>query len=183
MASKTIVTKLTRKAGNGKGFQLEGQEGWFNATDKSATYLAKIDVGKDVEVIYTEKGGKRTVSIIKEVSAKEISKEEHKKESGKSSCSVCGKELKNDKYPTCWDCKDKPTGEKEEPPSDTEEPKKYYTKSNYGSPEDVAGKEVGCAANCAAVILTGAGVGEAEEVIQRYRFYFNEILKEIRKKK
>jgi predicted RNA-binding Zn-ribbon protein involved in translation (DUF1610 family) len=113
MPTQTITAKITKKAKNGKGFILEGQEGWFNANDKAIPFLAKIDEGKVVEVTYFQKGVKREVTLIKEVSGTtaEAPKETHKEDNKGTytNCSVCGKELKGNgvNYPKCWDCKDK----------------------------------------------------------------------------
>ena len=107
MATQTLTAKLVKKAGNGKGFQLEGQEGWFNANDKVEPFLAKIEEGKVVEVSYFKKGVKREVTLIKEVSggATETKLEAPKEEGKYTNCAVCGKELKGKgvNYPNCWD--------------------------------------------------------------------------------
>jgi len=186
MPSEMIQAKLVKKAGNGKGFILDGYEGWFNANDKVVPFLAKIEEGRIVEVSYFKKGVKREVTLIKEVgegeakAPKETSKETNK--GTYTNCAICGKELKGKgvNYPNCWDCKDKAPKEEKK----TEEPRKEWTsKSNYGSAEDVAGKEVGCAANCAAQILAGSGTGEMKDILERFRTLFNEILEHIRANK
>jgi hypothetical protein len=187
MATQTLTSKLVKKAGNGKGFVLEGQEGWFNANDKVEPFLAKIEVGKVVEVSYFKKGVKREVTLIKEVSGEATKTEketEAPKEEGKyTNCAVCGKELKGKgvNYPNCWDCKDK--SPKEEKKTETEPRKeRTYTGSNYGSAEDVAGKEVGCAANCASSILAGRQE-DPDTLLEMFRILFNGVLEHIRANK
>jgi hypothetical protein len=192
MASETIKAKITRKAKNGKGFMLEGYENWFNATDKTEPFLAKIEVGKVVEISYFKKGVKSEVTLIKEVSggATETKTESPQEDTNGTytNCSVCGKELKGKgvNYPKCWDCKDKAPKEKayiNRREKEESEPKKEWTsKSNYGSAEDVAGKEVGCAANCAASILAGRQE-DPDTLLEIFRILFNGILEHIRANK
>lgn len=111
MATQTLIAKITKKAKNGKGFLLEGNENWFNASEKVAPFLAKIAEGKVVEVSYFKKGVNQTVTLIKEVGGSpQTSTQEAPKEEGKyTHCAICNKELtgKGVNYPNCWDCKDK----------------------------------------------------------------------------
>lgn len=182
MSTQTITAKLTKKAGNGKGFLLEGYENWFNASEKVMPFLAKIEIGKVVEISYFTKGVSSIVTLIKEVS-KETKTETPKPEekTNKPKCTVCKKDLKDDKYPTCWECKDKAPKEKETTP---EEPRKErtYSGSGYGSAEDVAGKEVGCAANCASSILAGRQE-DPDTLLEMFRILFNGVLEHIRANK
>lgn len=48
--------KLIAKARNGKGFKIEGVEGWLTANEPVMPYLEKIEKGTDVVVTYEKKG-------------------------------------------------------------------------------------------------------------------------------
>jgi DNA-directed RNA polymerase subunit RPC12/RpoP len=212
MAKEKVTAKLVRIAKTGKGFQLEGIDGWFNATDKSKVYLEKIEVGTVVEVDYFSKGTFRTAIVIAPAKTQEPVKEEPKTTS-EYKCSICGAPLKTNKYPTCWDCKNKPAQQKPKEEKKAEPPKeeskivytckscgkelkdnKYevcfecsqkgnkstnFNKTSYGSPEDIAGKEIGCAANCAATILSGRQE-DPETLLEMFRTLMNGILDHIR---
>ena len=56
--------KLVVKAGNGKGFKVEGNENWFNATDAVVPFLAKMNKGEVVVVTYEKKGVKQEATKI-----------------------------------------------------------------------------------------------------------------------
>jgi len=97
-----VKGKLVAKASNGKGFKVEGQEGWFNASDAVVPYLAKIEKGEDVVVSYEKKGAsKSVVKIVKASGSQEASREETTSE---FKCSICGAKLKDGKYKTCYTC-------------------------------------------------------------------------------
>lgn len=224
---ETVRAKLVRKASKSpvRGFVLEGYDGWFNANTPVIPDLAKVTIGTEIEVEYIQKGIFRNVSKITIVEAQKKATE-----TSIPKCSVCGKELKNPKYPTCHECKDKV---KNEPPKETtsakpkcevcgkelkddkyklcfmcnkkkaaekpkEEPKiedkpktelaqekpreQYNSGTKYGSAEDIAGKEVGCAANCAATILSGRQE-QPETLLEMFRILHNAILEHIRASK
>ena len=208
MAKEKVTAKLIRIAKTGTGFQLEGIDGWFNATDKSKVYLEKIAIGTLVDVDYFSKGAFRTAIVIAPAKTQELVKPEVKQETKTTEykCSVCGKVLKDNKYPTCWDCKNQP----QKPEEKKEEPSKViytckscgkelkdnkyevcfecsqkgnkptnFNKTSYGSPEDIAGKEIGCAANCAATILSGRQE-DPETLLEMFRTLMNGILDHIR---
>jgi len=148
--------------------------------------LAKIEVGTDVEVEYFKKGVKKEVTKITAVTSAPQAQAPAPQQSEVSAgpkCNVCGKALKDGKYKTCFMCNKKKQAEKPAAEAaSTEAPKASYSKSNYGSAEDVAGKEVGCAAGCAASIL--AGRQEQPEVLLEYfRVLMNGILEHIRASK
>jgi len=159
MASEMIQAKLVKKAGNGKGFILDGYEGWFNANDKVVPFLAKIEEGSIVEVSYFKKGVKREVTLIKEIGVGEAkAPKETPKETNKgtyTNCAICGKELKGKgvNYPNCWDCKDKAPKEEKK----TEEPKRE--KISYNSDDRTAQIQRGNALNASAAAISGNMTG------------------------
>jgi hypothetical protein len=170
MATKTLTAKLTKKASNGKGFVLEGQEGWFNANDKVEPFLAKIEVGKVVEVSYFQKGVKREVTLIKEVS--DTVTEAPKEEGTYTNCAVCGKELKGKgvNYPNCWDCKDKAPKEEKayvnrREKEEVEQPEKKKTYNNYDNPEKTAQIMRGNSLNAAGAAVSGNFAGSDPQTI------------------
>lgn len=157
MPTKTITAKLTKKAGNGKGFLLEGYENWFNASEKVMPFLAKIEVGKTVEISYFQKGVNSIVTLIKEVSKEAKTQETTTEEkTNKPKCEVCGKELKGKSanYPTCWECKNKTPKENKE-----KETNKGRTYNNYDNPEKTAQIQRGNALNAAGTAVSGNLVG------------------------
>jgi len=177
MATEKVRGKVARKAGNGKGFMIEGDSGWFNTSAAATPYLAAIQVGTDVDIEYFTKGVKREVTKISAVvAAAPVKREEPKPEPQKAAtpkyaCKTCGKELKDDKYETCYACN------KKNPHQDTGTASSGG--SRYGSAEDVAGKEVGCAAGCAASILAGRQE-QPEDLLEMFRCLTNGILEHIR---
>jgi len=156
MATQTLTAKITKHAGNGKGFQLEEQEGWFNANDKTIPFLAKLKDGTLVEISYIQKGVKREVTLIKETSGvtaeapKETPKEDDK--GMYTNCSVCGKELKGKgvNYPKCWDCKDAVSKEEKK----SEEPRKEKIHNAPITDKDVQIQR-GNSLNSASAVLKG----------------------------
>jgi len=176
------------KAGNKKGFLIvEDPDQWYTANKEVIADLAKVDKGDVVEITYVSKGAFRNVSKIVKVGGEEVKAET--KVTG-FACEECGAKI-DGKYKKCYVCnkkaKDNPKPEVTKTQVIDEPEKKStwtpgnYNKSNYGSAEDVAGKEVGCAANCASSILTGAGIGTTQiDVMQLWRQYFNDILEHIR---
>ena len=191
-----LTAKVTNKSGTNKGLQFEGEEGWFSVPEKLTSFSAKINKGDTVEVTYIKKGVfKNVVYLGAGASTTETKKEEPKEEKVPTefSCSVCGVGLKDGKYKKCFPCnkkaKEASVEEKKEPVTTTgtqvfDEPQKETTrwtpgKSNYGSPEDIAGKEVGCAANCAAAILAGRPE-DPETLLELWRTLFNGILEHIK---
>jgi len=99
------------KAGNGKGFMVTGQEGWFNCADTSI--LAKYEKGAEVVVVYELNGKIKKVSDIRgTVNAAPVAQkapEPVKQEAPKPSttgyaCEKCGKELKDGKFKKCYEC-------------------------------------------------------------------------------
>ena len=200
-----LTAKVTNKSKTNKGLQFEGQEGWFSVPEKLIPFSEKINKGDTVEVTFIKTGVSKNVVYLSATTA-EAKKEEQPsgcttqtastpiKGTG-FNCTVCGAELKDGKYKKCFNCnkkaKEAPVAEKKEEPTTTtgtqvfDEPQKETTtrwipgKSNYGSPEDIAGKEVGCAANCAAAILAGRPE-DPETLLELWRTLFNGILEHIK---
>lgn len=148
--------KLAAKAGNGKGFKVEGQEGWFNASDAVKPFLAKIEKGAEVVVTYEKKGVAMIVSKI--VSATSASVVEKPKETvvdnslakspGTPVCEDCGKELKDDKYKKCYVCGKKAY--------------KGKAAKTYDSPEKTAQIQRGNALNAAAQVISGMDANDPD---------------------
>ena len=188
-----LTAKVTNKSKTNKGLQFEGQEGWFSVPEKLIGFSEKINKGDTVEVTFIKKGVFKNVVYLSTTTAEaktEEQKPEPTKEEPKFKCADCGKELKDGKYKKCFECNKKTKETAVEEPKKTEvfdEPEKEKEswkpgKSNYGSPEDIAGKEVGCAANCAAAILAGSQE-EPDKILIKYRVLFNGILEHIRANK
>jgi len=153
--TQEVKGTLARKAGNGKGFLIEGDEGWFNATEASTPYLAKLAVGDEVEISFFKKGVTRVVTQIKKASGEPKAAAEAP--STEKCCTVCGKVLKNPNFPTCWDCKNK--APKEEAKSKVyDKPAEAKTYKSYDNPEKTAQIQRGNALNAAAAIMSNPNV-------------------------
>ena len=140
-----VTGKIAVKAGNGKGFKIDGQDGWFNATDTVKPYLAKMEKGDDVVVTYEKKGVSKNVTKITKAggsSAPAEAKSEVTKGTGTPVCEDCGKELKTDKYPKCYVCGKKAF--KGKAPS-----------KSFDNPEKTAQIQRGNALNAAAAVVAG----------------------------
>lgn len=181
--TETLTVTIDYKATNKKGFKIQGdKDQWYTANKEILDDLAKVEKGDKVEIIFVKNGVFRNVSKITKVT--ESVKDEPKTESKVTGfqCSDCGKELKDGKYTKCFMCNKKaPTQTQVVDETGKEKEKSTWTpnKSNYGSAEDIAGKEVGCAANCAAQILSGSQ-DSPEGILEKFRVLFNGILEHIR---
>jgi len=181
--TETLTVVIDYKAANKKGFKIEGdKDQWYTANKEILDDLAKVEKGDKVEITFVKNGVFRNVSKIEKVKSETKSEAKEEPKSG-FTCEDCGKELKDDKYKKCFMCN------KKSPPKTKviDEPEKekdtgWKSKSNYGSTEDISGKEVGCAANCAAQILSGCPL-TPEETLETFRVLFNGILEHIRANK
>lgn len=145
-----IRGKLKVKAGNGKGFLVEGQEGWFNASDSVVPYLEKINKGEEVTVVFEKKGVKKEVIKITKISnvvEKNTPEPEEKESPTGFVCEECGAALKDGKYKKCYPCNKKTPAQKEG--------KKSWVKTSYDNPEKTAQIQRGNALNAAADLLSG----------------------------
>ncbi|MBU0580765.1 MAG: hypothetical protein KKA19_06280 [Candidatus Margulisbacteria bacterium] len=142
-------------AKNGTGFKIAEDNDWFNADKAMVDVLAGVEKGAKMTLIYENKGKNRVVS---EILVDEEAVAEKGETSTKFTCNVCGKELKDGKYKTCFMCNKKGVKSKVENKVETTSSavtEKKEWKSNYGSAEDVAGKEIGCAVGAAATVAGG----------------------------
>ena len=193
-----VTAKLAKKSKTNKGILLEGNDAWFSIAEKLVSFVEKLNVGDLIDVTYIKKGTFQNVIGIYPAKTGE-QKTEEPKETPKSStgfaCTVCGAELKDGKYKRCFNCnkkaKETPVEEVKEKETITtsgtqvfDDPEKGKDgwkpgKFNYGSAEDIAGKEVGCAANCAAAILAGR-TENPDTLLELWRILFNGILEHIK---
>jgi len=133
--------KLAVKAGNGKGFKIDGTDGWFNATDNVKPFLAKMEKGDEVVVTFEKKGVSRNVTMIKKADGSAPAEtSEVKKGTGTKVCD-CGKEIKGD-YDKCYTCGTKAYK------------KSKGSKNSYDSPEKTAQIQRGNALNAASYVLS-----------------------------
>ena len=155
--------KIICKKSDNKAFKLG--DNWYNLNDNVISFLEKLSKGDEVVVTFEKKGVSRYVSKLVNAGAVEAPKIETTSTTG-FVCEVCGKELKDGKYKKCFLCNKSGSVKKEDPksnPSETTEPyvKKEW-KTNYGSPEDIAGKEVGCSLGAAATVASGQKLDDPE---------------------
>lgn len=170
-----IRGKIICKKSDNKAFKLGND--WYNLNAPVIPYLEKINKGDEVVVTFEKKGVARYVSKL--VLAKDAPKEEvSAEETGKPKCKACGKELKDDKYEMCYMCNKKgakPKGEKTSTSSGDG--------VRYGSPEDIAGKEVGCALGAAATVASGCAFADPDTAAQYVRQLASNLLEWIRDNK
>jgi len=147
-----VIGKLTRKAS--KGFQIEGDAGWFNVTDAGKPYLDKLNVGDNVEIEYVKKGINRIV--FKTTPVKETPKVTAPETTNSTGfvCEDCGKELKDGKYKKCFMCNKKNPPKTQVIDEEPEKAKKEWTPGNYNNPEKTAQIQRGNALNAAASVMS-----------------------------
>ncbi|MFA7290498.1 MAG: hypothetical protein WC055_16610 [Melioribacteraceae bacterium] len=153
MSEKT--GKLVVKAGNGKGFKIEGEEGWFNASDTVVPYLAKLEKGELVTVVYEKKGKALIVSSI----TTDMSEQTDTSDNAEFKCEVCGVALKDGKFKKCYTCNKSGASKPASKPTETSK------KTSYDSPEKVAAIQRGNALNAAAASISGNFPGNEPDVI------------------
>ena len=74
---------------------------WYWLTPNVQKFISNFSVGQEVEITIEEKNGKNLVSFLKVTG--EAPKKEVKEVSG-FKCEDCGSTLKDNKYPTCYNC-------------------------------------------------------------------------------
>jgi len=167
-----ISGKILAKKSDNKAFRLG--DDWYNVNDAVICDLEKINKGSLVTIIFERKGTTRYVSKI--ITGNEENKNDNPKV---FKCSVCGKELKNSIFPTCYACKDKlPKKETKIISSNTGD-----AKIGYGTPEDINGKEVGCSLGAAATVASGCGFSDPETAAQYVKQLASSFLEWIRANK
>ena len=149
--------KIEDKKSDNKAFRI-GSSDWYNCDANSMAQLKTFNKGDEVIVTFEKKGVIRYATNIvapSKVSVPEKKVEPPNKDPEKKYC-ACGKEIKNKEYDKCWECNQK------NPPS--EKGNTFY-KSNYGSPEDIAGKEVGCALGAAATVASSIAFSDVTAAV------------------
>ena len=159
-----VKGKIICKKSDNKAFKLG--EDWYNVNDNVVSSLEKFGKGSEVVVTFEKKGVSRYVSKL--VDANEVTQQEGTKTS-EFSCEVCGKALKDGKFKKCYECNK--SGAIKKGTTTTEQPKGgTYTPPaegvRYGSKEDIAGKEKGCALGAAATVASGCGFSDPETAAQ-----------------
>ena len=154
-----VKGKILAKKGDNKAFKLDDGN-WYNLNDPVIPYLEKMNKGDEIVVTFEKKGVSRYVSKLTSANAVETSKTtepEPAKSSTGFACEICGKELKDGKFKKCFVCN------KKNPSPKTG---KTEYKSNYGSPEDIAGKERGNALASASRVASGQQFEDPEVAAQ-----------------
>lgn len=158
-----VKGKIICKKSDNKAFKLGND--WYNVNDIVIPYLEKLNKGDEVVVIFEKKGVARYVSKLMPI--KDAIKEETSTEESTTgfACEVCGKELKDDKFKVCYMCNKKGLKSKTEEKKNTN----FESTTKYGSPEDIMGKELGCALNAAATVAGGCGFSDPDTAAQFVR--------------
>lgn len=145
METKGKITFLKAKA-----FRL-GQTDWYNVNDSAMEDFKKLKKDDEVVIEYEKKGTFRNVSKVSKAGAEEPAETTSE---GTGKCTVCGKELKNPNYKTCWGCKDKAS-------------KGNTQKSSTNYSEDrTAQIQRGNALNAASMVASGENFGDPEAAQQ-----------------
>jgi hypothetical protein len=142
--SELTVTVACKK-GDNKAFKAVEGGVWYNVKDPVIPFLEKVNKGDVITITTEKKGASQYVTKITKsaVTAPEPTQEPAVEETSDApKCTVCGKALKNPKYPTCYTCKGKvPTG--------------ATVKKSYDSPEKTAQIQRGNALNASAAVASG----------------------------
>jgi hypothetical protein len=139
--------KITIKNKAPGGKLCDAENIWYNVETTIIPQLDKINKGDEVSIVYTKKGVSRTISKITKATV-EVPKVETPKvttptDPTKPHCKDCGKELKDSKYETCFDC-----SKKKNPELGTGS---YHSEN----PEKTAQIQRGNALNAAAAVSSG----------------------------
>lgn len=159
--SEILKGKLIKKAVNGKGFKIEGNESWLTAqTEEAIALLAQVAEGTFISMEYTKKGVYYNVSKITVENASASTSSV----SAKPKCTVCGKELKDSKFKKCFMCNKNNASastaktevkSQEAPVTQQETTKQEVKKTYYDSPEKTAMIQRGNALNAASSAISG----------------------------
>jgi len=177
-----VKGKMICKKSDNKAFKLG--DDWYNVNTPVIPFLEKINKGDEIVVTFEKKGVARYVSKLVGAES-EPQVEEEKTSSTGFTCAVCGAKLKDDRFKVCYMCNKKglkPKGKVEEEVPKVEK-KNYESKSYYGSPEDIAGKEVGCALGAAATVASSQQFNDPETAKQFTLILADEFLTWIRERK
>jgi hypothetical protein len=136
-----IKGKVVTKMSNGKAFKLSDGK-FYNVEDAIKSDLAKINNGDEVILEVEKKGVANIVKKITKATGAET-KKDTEKPTGEFKCEECGATLKDGKYKKCYACNQK------NPDTSNKD------KIGYGSPEDIRGKQTGCALAAAASAAAG----------------------------
>ena len=180
-----IKGNVVCKKSDNKAFKLG--DNWYNVNDPVIPFLEKISKGDFVTVQFEKKGVSRYVSKLTKGSETSNNEETPKEPSTGFACEVCGAVLKDGKFKKCYMCNKLGKTKKEEPIQKEESTKKEEStekpKSFYGSPEDVEGKEIGCAVAAAASAAACQQFGSPDEASQWIKIVAGQLLEWIRDNK
>jgi hypothetical protein len=153
-----ISGKIICKKSDNKAFKLG--DNWYNVNDNVIPDLTKMNKGDDVIVTYEQKNTSRYVSKL----VSSASAQSNNTNTTGFVCEVCGKALKDDKFKKCFMC-NKSGATK---PATQEQGNQSTPTSavKYGSAEDIAGKEKGCALGAAATVASGCAFSDPETAKQ-----------------
>jgi len=180
MANETKTITIVAKAKSNKSFK--AGDDWYNVLDNVIPYLEKVNKGDEITITFYKKG---TANYVTTLFKGKGNKEETTEEMTTGfKCEVCGKELRDGKYKKCYDCNKNKSVKKEETTGTASETKiSTFYKSNYGSPEDVAGKELGCALGAAASAAAGQSFDSPDTAAQWIKIVADLLVEWIRAKK
>jgi hypothetical protein len=174
-----VKGKILAKKGDNKAFKLDDGN-WYNLNDNVIPYLEKMNKSDEVVVTYEKKGVSRYVSKLTSASTAVEIKTETISTTGYV-CNVCGKEMKDDKYKTCFVCNKKGLKPKEEVKTEV---KKEY--KSYDNPEKTAQIQRGNALNAASSAAVGRcflnenGVEDPDKAIQWIKIVADSLLEWLR---
>jgi hypothetical protein len=174
-----VKGKLVCKKSDNKAFKLG--DDWYNVNNDVVASLEKLSKGDEIVATYEKKGTSRYVSKLDKAGVVASSQEAEAPSTDGFKCAVCGAAMKTDKFKVCYMCNKKGL---KAPGAGTKESSTYTgSKSNYGSKEDIAGKEIGCALNAAATVASGCGFSDPDTASQFVRQLANNLLEWIQDQK
>jgi len=156
-----ITGKIVAKKSDNKALKLS-DDNWYNMNSGVVDILKNLSKGDEVVLTYEQKNTSRNVSAIRKPGVATTTNTNY---STGFTCEVCGKELKDGKFKKCYMC-NKSGAQK--PNTATTNPEEKTGKSSqqenikYGSPEDTAGKQRGCALGAAATVASSQQFNDPE---------------------
>ncbi len=178
---ESVILTIACKKSDNKAFKGQEDSNWYNLNSDVVSFLEKLSKGDKIQIEYTKKGTSRYVSKLEKAGAVTPSQEAAAPSVDGFKCAACGAPMKTDKFKVCYMCNKKGL---KAPGAGTKESSTYTgSKSNYGSKEDIAGKEIGCALNAAATVASGCGFADPDTASQFVRQLANNLLEWIRDQK
>ena len=158
-----VTVKIAAKKSDGKAFKADDGN-WYNLNAPVEPYLAKMNKGDEIVVSFEKKGTSRYVSKITLASAKTETTpaaEASPTAEPEFKCPVCGKAMKDNKYPVCYTCNKAGKTAPSQTAAQTAAAKTGY--NSYDNPAKTAQIQRGNALNAAAAVAGGVAFNSPQD--------------------